>query len=90
MKNYLSLFTILFSFFVGAQQTDLLADFEPTGSNVTLRNWNESLVSTTVANPIPDGVNSSNYVAQLVMIADAQQVAGIDAISGFTTLLTTM
>lgn len=83
MKNYLSLFTILFSFFVGAQQTDLLADFEPTGSNVTLSNWNGSLVSTTVANPIPDGVNSSNYVAELVMIADAQQVAGIDAISGF-------
>lgn len=83
MKNCLLLLATLCSFFVGAQQTDLLADFEPTGSDITLTNWNGSLVSTTVANPLPDGVNSSGYVAQLTMIADAQQVAGVNAISGF-------
>lgn len=83
MKNYLFLLTTLCSFFVGAQQTDLLADFEPTGSDITLSNWNGELVSSTVANPLPDGVNSSGYVAQLTMIADTGSVAGVNAISGF-------
>jgi hypothetical protein len=83
MRNFLYLLFPLLTLTVGAQQTDLLADFEPTGSDVTLTNWNSELQSTTVGNPLPDGVNSSGYVAQLTMISDAQQVAGVNAISGF-------
>ena len=83
MKNFLYLLLLPLTLTVGAQQTDLLADFEPTGSDVTLSNWNSELQSTTVANPQFDGVNSSGYVAQLIMISDAQQVAGVNAISGF-------
>ena len=74
MKAFILLFIITFSLKISSQQTQLLSDFEVNGIEKTFVNWNGTLSSTTVDNPSPDAVNSSQKVGKLTMIEDLVSV----------------
>ena len=83
MKAFILLFIITFFLKISSQQTQLLSDFEVNGIEKTFVNWNGTLSSTTVDNPSPDAVNSSQKVGKLTMIEDLVSVAGLPSIDGY-------
>lgn len=55
---------------VNAQNVELYADFEANGTDITLSDWQGILVSESIDNPFPGGINSSLKVAKLTMHPD--------------------
>ena len=83
MKSIPLFLIFLLSYNISSQQVQLLSDFEVNGLDKTFVNWNGTLSSTTVDNPSPDGINSSQKVGKLTMIEDLVSVAGLPSINGY-------
>ena len=83
MKSIQLFLIFLLSYNISSQQVQLLSDFEVNGLDKTFVNWNGTLSSTTVDNPSPDGINSSQKVGKLTMIEDLVSVAGLPSINGY-------
>ena len=83
MKSIQLFFVFLISYNISSQQIQLLSDFEVNGIDKTFVNWNGTLSSTTIDNPSPDAVNSSEKVGKLTMVEDLVSVAGLPKIDGY-------